>query len=357
MKFVMLTEEEFEKASLVLPCSNFEQSVKWGELEEKNGFISHLLGVKEKNKVVAACLLLEKKELKKWSVFYSPNGYLIDYYDEKLLSFFTEEIKNFAKERKGIFVRIEPYCSENNSILESLKSLGYANLNQKHIAFTLDLDGKDENELLDTIDVKAKDIIKNNEKYNIEIREINEEELPMFKNIINSAFLERKIAKSFEDYKSIVEKLKDNSKIYIAELNIDGLIQKLKEKIAESNDEDKELKKELEERIIHYKKIADSDGRRIVLGGIIFVVYNKDITVLFSGSYDKYEEFSPLYTLYWELIKYALNNGYTKCSFRDISEELKKGFKVNATEYAGKFDLVINKTMYLLSKGFKICKK
>lgn len=65
----------------------------------------------------------------------------------------------------------------------------------------------------------------------------------MFKNIINSAFLERKIAKSFEDYKSIVEKLKDNSKIYIAELNIDGLIQKLKEKIAESNDEDKELKR------------------------------------------------------------------------------------------------------------------
>lgn len=81
----------------------------------------------------------------------------------KVIIFFTEEIKNFAKERKGIFVRIEPYCSENNSILESLKSLGYANLNQKHIAFTLDLDGKDENELLDTIDVKAKDIIKNNE--------------------------------------------------------------------------------------------------------------------------------------------------------------------------------------------------
>ena len=186
---------------------------------------------------------VEKKEIIKRSVFYSPNCYLIDYYDEKLLSFFTEEIKNFAKERKGIFVRIEPYCSENNSILESLKSLGYANLNQKHIAFTLDLDGKDENELLDTIDVKAKDIIKNNEKYNIETREINEEELPMFKNIINSAFLERKIAKSFEDYKSIVEKLKDNSKIYIAELNIDWLIQKLKEKIAESNDEDKELKK------------------------------------------------------------------------------------------------------------------
>ena len=87
------------------------------------------------------------------------------------------------------------------------------------------------------------------------------------------------------------------------------------------------------------------------------MVYNKDITVLFSGSYDKYEEFSPLYTLYWELIKYDLNNGYTKCSFRDISEELKKGLKVNVTEYAGKFDLVINKTMYLLSKGFKICNK
>lgn len=357
MKFVMLTEEEFEKASLVLPCSNFEQSVKWGKLEEKNGFISHLLGVKEKNKVVAACLLLEKKELKKWSVFYSPNGYLIDYYDEKLLSFFTEEIKNFAKERKGIFVRIEPYCNRNNSMLESLKSLDYMDLNKMNIAFTLDLAGKDENELLDTIDVKAKDIIKNNEKYNIEIREIHEEELPMFKNIINNAFLEKKITKPFDYYKNIVEMIKDNSKIYIAELNIDGLIQKLKEKIVENNDEDKELKKELEDRIIHYKKIADTDGRRIVLGGIIFVVYNKDITVLFSGSYDKYEEFSPLYTLYWELIKYALNNGYTKCTFRDISEELKKGFKVNATEYVGEFDLVINKTMYLLSKGFKICKK
>ena len=108
MRFCVLKEKEFETAALKLQCCNFHQTVKWGKLKEKNGWISHLLGVKDKNKIVAATLLLEKKVFKTYISFYAPRGYLIDFNNEKLLTFFTEEIKKYTKERNAIFVKIDP---------------------------------------------------------------------------------------------------------------------------------------------------------------------------------------------------------------------------------------------------------
>ena len=100
------------------------------------------------------------------------------------------------------------------------------------------------------------------------------------------------------------------------------------------------------------------------------MIYNKEILSLFGRCYDKYKEFLSFYTIHWELIKYAINNGYTKYNFygisgdfKDKSDELyglydfKRGFGGNVEEYIGEFDLVINKFMYFLYKyGFKFYK-
>ena len=42
-------------------------------------------------------------------MFYAPRGFLIDYHDLELLTTFTREIKKWAKEKKGIFIKIDPY--------------------------------------------------------------------------------------------------------------------------------------------------------------------------------------------------------------------------------------------------------
>ena len=421
MEFSKLNEEEFEVAALKLPCSNFYQTVKWGKLKQRNGWIPHFLGVKKKKEIIAVTLLLEKKVLKKYSIFYAPRGYLMDYQNRELLEFFTDELKKFAKNKKGIFIKIDPYLIhkerdiegniipngiDNSNVVENLKKLNYHhtgfNLSQENMqprwAFTLNLEGKTEQEILDNMERKTRQLISKNERYNIEVREIKEEELAIFKDIMNHTSERRDfIDRPFEYYKNMLEVLKENAKIYITELNIENLLEKTKKEI---EDKIKELKEEeeklqdktkivntnkakrkieelkklnatFEEKIIHYQKIIDTDGKRIILGGIIFMIYNKKILSLFGGNYDKYKEFSSFYTLHWELIKYALHNGYNKYNFYGISGdfnnkndelhglyECKKGFGGQVEEYIGEFDLIINKFMYFMyKKSFAIYKK
>ena len=421
MQFTILNEKEFENAALKLPCSNFHQTVKWGKLKQKNGWIPHLLGVKEKNTVTAAALLLEKKVLKKFSIFYAPRGFLIDYKNKKLLKYFTEEIKKYVKEKKAIFVKIDPYLIhkerdingeliengiDNSEAIEYLKLLGYTHtgFNLKHEnmqprwAFALDLENKNEKEILENMESKTRQLIRKNERNNIEIREIDEEELSIFKDIMNHTSERRGfIDRPFNYYKNMLEILDENAKIYIAELNIQELLEKTQEEINQNKkqifqkeeeiekkkkniniektkkkiEELKELNKKLDEKIIHYQKIIDEDGKRIVLGGIIYMIYNKEILSLFGGCYDKYKEFLSFYTIHWELIKHAIKNGYKKYNFYGISgdftdknDELyglydfKRGFGGHVEEYIGEFDLITNKFMYLLYKyGYGLYKK
>ena len=269
---------------------------------------------------------------------------------------------------------------------------------QPRWAFTLNLEGKTEQEILDNMERKTRQLISKNERYNIEVREIKEEELAIFKDIMNHTSERRGfIDRPFEYYKNMLEVLKENAKIYIAELNIENLLEKTKKEIEDNKKELKEEEEKLqdktkivntnkakrkieelkklnatfEEKIIHYQKIIDTDGKRIILGGIIFMIYNKEILALFGGNYDKYKEFSSFYTLHWELIKHALHNGYNKYNFYGISGdfnnkndelyglyECKKGFGGQVEEYIGEFDLIINKFMYFIyKKSFTIYKK
>ena len=61
MKFVELTEEEFQNFSENHPLTSFHQTVEWGKLKEKNGWKYYMVGVKENDNIIAASLLLEKK--------------------------------------------------------------------------------------------------------------------------------------------------------------------------------------------------------------------------------------------------------------------------------------------------------
>lgn len=421
MQFTILSEKEFEKAALTLPCSNFHQTIEWGKLKETNGWKPFYLGIKEKKEIIAATLLLKKKIIKNQCIFYAPRGYLLDFKNQELLDFFTQEIKKFAKKEKAIFVKIDPYLInkernidgkiiesgiDNSEIITNLKKLGYKhtgfNLKYENIqprwAFAIDLENKTEEEVFENMESKTRQLIRKNERNNIEIREIDEEELAIFKDIMSHTSERRGfIDRPFSYYKNMLEILKDKAKIYIAELNIQELLEKTKEEIEnnkkiietkenEISNKNKNINiektkrkieeliitnKKLDEKAINYQKIIDKDGKRIVLGGIIYMIYNTEILSLFGGCYEKYKEFLSFYTIHWELIKYAIKNGYKKYNFYGISgdfenknDELyglydfKRGFGGNVEEYIGEFDLIINKPLYLLyQNGYKTYKK
>ena len=127
--------------------SHFLQSLSWGEFSKiKKNLIPYYLGlVNEKNEIVAATLLLEKKLPLNMCYFYAPRGYVIDYTKKELFKTFTKKIVEFAKKKKAIFIKIDPdiiksstnYLGQKtdnknyNDIFQTLKQCGY-----KHKGFT-----------------------------------------------------------------------------------------------------------------------------------------------------------------------------------------------------------------------------
>lgn len=414
MELIELTEEEFKTFADKHPQISFHQTNEWGHLKEENGWKMHLVGLKDNDNIVAGALLLSKMTPIKRKMFYSPRGFLIDYNNYELLNEFTKRIKLYVKKNKGIFLKIDPYLSyqerdingdivengENNySSYKNLVKLGY-----KHFGFNLMQDTlqprwifitKTKNRNLDDImkemDAKTRQILRKNERDLIKCREIGYDELPLFKDIMQHTgdrrdFIDRPLSYYQEMYNNLGKS--GILKILVAELNTSDLINKLDDEIKTYKNEYDERKQKYEldpskmnknkydskqketmaniertekkkEKIV---KLKEENGNVITLGGILFLIYGNEVLSLVGGSYSKFMEFQSAYTVHFEGMKYALENGYDRYNFYGITGDFnesnplfglysfKRDFGGEVVELIGEFDLIISKPLYFIYK-------
>ena len=98
MEFITdIKKEDYSKFVINHEMSHFLKSYEWGQACIHRGLIPHYVGVKNKKKIVATALLLEKKLPLGYSYFYIPRGFVLDYNDAKILKEFTQELKKYAK--------------------------------------------------------------------------------------------------------------------------------------------------------------------------------------------------------------------------------------------------------------------
>ena len=95
--------------------AHFMQTSAWGEFEKvTNNTTPHYLGlINENNEIVAATLLIEEHLPMSSSTLYAPRGYVVDYKDKRLVHILTAKLKDFAKTRKAIAIRINPLINMN----------------------------------------------------------------------------------------------------------------------------------------------------------------------------------------------------------------------------------------------------
>lgn len=121
MEFTELSEAEFTNFERNHPLGNFYQSVSRAKLRKKMGWQTYLLGVKETGKVKAAALLVEKAGralIQMGPVLNyqpvespfpgSPAEPSNDSNQERILVFFLEELKLFARKRNFLTLEIFP---------------------------------------------------------------------------------------------------------------------------------------------------------------------------------------------------------------------------------------------------------
>ncbi|MGN0974302.1 MAG: peptidoglycan bridge formation glycyltransferase FemA/FemB family protein [Bacilli bacterium] len=414
MKLVELEEKEFKKFADKHEQITFHQTINWGNLKKTNGWISHYIGAMINKKIVAGALILEKTTPLKKNMFYSPRGFLIDYNDKKLLKEFTIEIKKYLKNKNGIFCKIDPYVIhkerdidgniikdgiDNTNVINNLKELGYKHFGfnlmqdtlQPRWMFTLTFNGKNEEEIMKEMDPKTRQLLRKNERSCIKCREISYDEIKTFKDIMQHTgdrrdFIDRPLS-YYQDmwnnlhddgiFKILFVELHTKEYINVLEEEINQLKKEMKERaykkdnnILKMNEkkfnshqkQDEETIKRNEKKIKEIKALQKQYGDIITMGGISFLIYGDEVLSLNGGTYAEFMNFNSAYTLHWEMVKYAINNGYKRYNFYGITGDFnesnplyglylfKRGFGGEVTELIGEFDLVINKPYYYLYK-------
>ena len=111
MKFIKdLSEKEYQAFWEKTPNNHFMQSYEWGQACKKNrDQIPCYVGLKnDKDELVAAALLLKKKTPLNMCYFYAPRGFTMNFEDNKVLTEFTNGLKNYLKEENAIYLKLDP---------------------------------------------------------------------------------------------------------------------------------------------------------------------------------------------------------------------------------------------------------
>ena len=342
MKFITLKPEQFQKFAKHYPDKSFFQTQEIATLREKNGWTVYYFGVEENHKLIAASLVTAKPAFLGKSVFYAPGGPLLNYEDTKLVKFFFEKLKAYAKSHNGYVLHIEPYYAlierdRDGNIIEggfnhqkaisNLISVGFKEVrpdNPKYM-FILEIEGKTEQEIFSSFKQNTRNLVSRTAKKGIIVRELDKEELPKFKKITESTSERRHFTDKTLDYYENMYDLfakKDQVKYVVAEI----------------------------------------DGKIISAG--MFMLYGDEVIYLFSGSDEAYmKEYNAQYAIQWYMIRYAIEHKFKRYNFYGIQGlpdpsqpgygiyKFKKGFGAkygSVVELIGAYEASVNPFFYQL---------
>ena len=380
-----IKEEEYNKFISKFSYSNFMQEKSWANV--KNNFDNILCGVYDDKKLVAACSILVRHISKGISMFYIPRGYLIDFKNTKILKFMTDNIKELAKKHKVYVVKIDP----NFCVSEKL----FKNQNIEFHIYSNDFEEKHNNII--NLGYKhtgfIKDIHKNIQpRYQMAVPLINEnnefitydELLKTFKSkfryylgdyhtkrgVYFTSSHDKKDVKEFvqllkhteknknirlrneEYFDKIIDNFKDRVCILFGKVNLETYLKFLEENNGKKDE------------INQVKDLIKTRGKEITLSSALLILPNNEgyrcSEYLYAGNDLTLNKLNVSGGIALEAAKISIENRCHYCNLGGISGTLDDSLtkfksKYNAVilEFAGEYDLIINKPKYIFINKFK----
>ena len=347
MNFEEITAEVFREYANHSPYKSFMQTPEIAALREQNGWKPQYFAVKKDDEILAATLVVSKPTLMNKSYFYAPGGPLMDYEDEKLVTFFIDHLKQYMKKHNGYVFHIDPYYElierdrdgliveggfNHQKALDNLKKLGFTglkNASQPKYLFVTPIENRTETELMESFKRNTRNHIRKAEKMGVSVRELNRDELDKFKKITESTSERRHFTdRPLSYYESMYDLFHDRGEVMfmVAEANIEG------------------------------------GNNPTVLSAAMFMTYGDEVIYLFSGSDQQYmRDYNAQYLIQWHMIKYAASHGFKIYNFYGINGlpdpnskdygiyDFKKGFGGHVVELIGSFEMSLS-PLYSLHK-------
>lgn len=412
MKFRQLSEIEYDTFARKHSTRNYLNSLNAFKIKKEEGFECLFVGIEENNQIIAASGLAMIPFLRKFKYAYAQRGLMVDYENKELVTFFVNELKKFLKSLKVSYLKIDPYVFlqqldldgnvvedgfNNHHYIDTLTSLGFIHQgftkgfavdSQCRYMMTLNLDGKDEKQLLAEMDSQTRWSVNKSLKLGIKVRVLKEEELPLFKKIMDETASRRNFSDmSIEKYKAQLAMYKEDAKLCMAYIDLEEYketinkdfereraeLAKIEQVLSETPNSKKFIKKQkvvkeaialIEDREKQYLEFKKTYEKEVPLSVAYFVFYEDEAIYVSSGSIPELKKYQGPYAIQWHMIRHALENGIKRYNFYGTSGvftkdgedygvyEFKKGFNALPEELLGDFILPINKLSYTLKNAY-----
>lgn len=405
MKLINIEESRYAQFVGKHANATFLNSIYAAKKYQRKGWDTQYVAVEKEGSILGAALLVSTP-LRKYRYFYLPRGFVMNYEDASLLSFFTKEVKAYTKKQNGLYLLIDPYVTyeehdidgavikngvHHKEVFNNLLQLGYIHQGfsfgfegstQSRWMSVLNVEGKTEEEVFATFDAQTRQNIKNTIKTGVRVRRLERDELSKLEVMVSEASEKHgfdHLTLSF--YEEEYDCFQEHASAYYAYIDTDEYIQKIiddqqEEKnqihIAEEglkeNPHSKNSKNRLqsatsrlqalEKRLVDAKQLQSECGKEVGLAAAMFVKYGNEIVYLTSGSSNTYKRFKGAYALQWFMIQMSIQEEYQKYNFYGISGRFnendegygvfnfKRGFKADVVELLGDFILPIQDAAY-----------
>ncbi len=406
LKFCKLSEAEYLSFFQESSLKNFMNSIEAYNAKKLNNWQAELLGVKdESGKVIAATILASIPVMKFFRYYYAQRGFLLDYNNQELLNFFTKNIKQYAKQNKGLYLVADPNILvferdidgnkvidgyDNSFVLEKMQKAGfkhkefktgYDNAGYVRYMFTILINGRDEKELLKGMNSQAKRSIQKMAKQGIKIEELALDKIDVFLQMMDQTAERRNFhAREHSFFKNIVSSYGEHGKVILAYLDVEERLTNLQNEKAEFEKElaklnsAEELNKKKQNKLVQLKEALATNAKRLVeteelkaeygtkinLSTAFFTIYDDEIVYVYGGSDNKLRKFNAAYAPQWYMIKEAIKNNINRYNFYGISGDFsedaddygvyafKRGFGGVVEELIGDFILPLRPMTYKL---------
>lgn len=417
-KIIEISAKEFNAYSKRFDNATFYQTSNWANLKASTGWKALYIIYKEEYEVKGCGLfLLKKMPFINSYLAYTPRGFLINYNDLQLVDRFLKELIPFLKIKHIFMLIMDPYVLlnhrdingdiindgyDNHKLIDKLNQLGFKhtgyNLYYENLAprflFRLNLKDKTYDELLNNFKKEAKRRALKKDYLGIEVRELKENEVETFKNLMEmtsnrKGFIDRPLSYYKQMYASLnpdgilrymvaeldIDKCKENINNEIK--NINKKIEKLKlheqSNLGKIKEEFVSLKSNL--RLLDTLAKLDAEGlKKVPLSVVCLLSYGKEAIMLLAGNDENYlQHFNASNIIVSELIKLVKQEGYDYYNFYGITGNFnknskdyglyayKKQYGGEVIELVGQFEYIINpviKSLYEFLLGiYKLTKK
>ena len=390
-----LTIDEFNAFVRNSPLGTHYQTFNYALLMGENGYEYELVGMfNEYNQLKAASLILFKNLKMHYKYGYAPKGFILDYFNQEIVSEFAALLKNYYKKKKVVFIKINPEIaiSEidketglktynwNYNILGIMEKAGFKklkdNLYFESILPRFSAVVSLKNYSMNSVSKNTRNKIRRAHHKGLHIELAEKSGIDILQKFIKN---KRTINEYYyKDYYNVFKKddmidlflvsidseefLINSRELYEKELEINNRLVSLLNR--ENNKRNLNKKMDSDKKILNYKqdvKFAtelNTKKDKVYIAGALVIKYQNRVQILMSGYDKKYKRFEANYYLHDEILKYYQKN-YDYAELNGLTgdfskenpylglNEFKIGFNPRIYEYIGEFDLPLNEKKYL----------